>query len=221
MQKNPTYISSFFGSKVDTDHLKVCSNSLISPVSLYVDKYSGFQTNQDIESGFRFVFSGNLGYFPNRYSLELILNEIWPSLRAEYPKCKLFVVGRSASQELISMLVDTESVEYIGEVDDIKKELVKYHFALCPMYAGSGMQLKMLEAMALGLPVITNKLGIGDIKNIGQAYVTETVGDLLVLLSSHNQERHRVMANLARRVIDLEYSQIKNDEKYLEYIGAK
>ena len=213
-----TKLGSVFVSKVDCDYLDLEGEELISPVSLFIEDYEPYRAALKLGGEYKFVFSGNMAYFPNHRSLELIITRIWPSLYAQYPSASLSVVGRGAGKELIRLINSANGVEYIGEVDNLLIELSKYHFALCPMYAGSGMQLKILEAMALGVPVITNELGLGDIKNIGQVYVARDVTEILSALRHHNWEKHKQMSDMGRHVIGTYYNQVNNDQGYLDYI---
>ncbi len=109
------------------------------------------------------VFSGNLNYHPNILAINWFLENCWNSILAEFPSAVFNIVGRGASENTIKYLDSLKNVKFVGSVDDMYDELEKYCIAVAPMVSGSGMQNKILEAMAVGLPVLTTNMGLGDI----------------------------------------------------------
>lgn len=110
------------------------------------------------------AFSGNLSYFPNQMAAYFLIKEILPALRRRIPNVVLKVVGAFPPPELRRLAREREGVEVTGYVKDLRAALAEADLAVCPMRAGSGMQDKVLEAMACGLPVVASRLAVGDIK---------------------------------------------------------
>lgn len=104
------------------------------------------------------VFSGNLEYHPNISAVRFFRQEIWPLLREQWPALVWRLVGKNphAIQTWIS---DDSRIEVRGPVDDAVSELARSQVAVAPILAGSGTRLKILEAWAAGVPVVSTTLG--------------------------------------------------------------
>jgi polysaccharide biosynthesis protein PslH len=104
------------------------------------------------------VFSGNMEYHPNRSAVAFFRREVWPLLRAAWPELVWRLVGKNpgAVQEFTS---GDSRIEVRGAVDDAIAELARCRAAVAPLLAGSGTRLKILEAWAAGLPVISTSIG--------------------------------------------------------------
>lgn len=100
-------------------------------------------------------FVGNLHVAANVASLRLIANEILPHVKSDV---KLRVIG-PAPDELRAQYADHPRVEIVGEVPDLRPAVGASALALLPVAFGSGIKTKILEAMAMGLPVVTNSVG--------------------------------------------------------------
>ncbi|MDE0891288.1 MAG: glycosyltransferase family 4 protein [Planctomycetota bacterium] len=104
------------------------------------------------------VFVGDLAYGPNGDAAESFAREVLPLVRAEHPDALFRVVGRSPSQALKES-VREGGVEVTGFVDDVRAELARARIFVCPIRYGSGTRLKLFEAFAAGLPVVSTRLG--------------------------------------------------------------
>lgn len=107
----------------------------------------------------RYVFSGNMHYGPNIDAFDFLNIEIWPAIIKINPNAELHVVGRGSEM----LETNYESVKLIGSVTNMSEYLASMDVAIAPMRLGSGMQFKILEALSVGLPVITTTLGLGSI----------------------------------------------------------
>lgn len=119
--------------------------------------------------GHRLLFVGNMSYYPNIKAAEYLAREVMPLLRKKEPQFKLAIAGANPSQ-LVQDLA-AEDIEVTGWVDDIVEEYHKSGMVVAPIFHGSGLQNKILEAMACGIPVITtlqtnNAIGAKEEKEI-------------------------------------------------------
>ena len=103
------------------------------------------------------VFTGNLGYFPNVDALTWFAGEILPSIRREVPSA-VFRVSGARPAAAVRALAGGEGVRIERDVDRIEGALAGATVAVAPMRAGSGQLLKILEAMASGVPVVATSL---------------------------------------------------------------
>jgi glycosyltransferase involved in cell wall biosynthesis len=104
------------------------------------------------------VFSGNMEYHPNRSAIRFFRQEVWPALRAEWPSLVWRLVGKNPDA-VRKFTSGDPRIEVIGPVADAVAELARSRIAIVPLLAGSGTRLKILEAWAAGLPVVSTTLG--------------------------------------------------------------
>jgi len=99
------------------------------------------------------VFSGTMSYFPNVDAAVWFAREVLPAIQSSVPDVTLRIVGRQPSAR-VRQLASLRGVTVVGPVIDIAQEIGRAAIAVCPMRYGSGMQTKILEAMAVGTPVV-------------------------------------------------------------------
>ncbi len=104
------------------------------------------------------LFVGNFRHPPNVEALEYLLDEVMPVLRKRRPDARLVVGGDGAPAHLHAAL-GGDGVEHIGPFDDIRNVLGKYAVFVAPILSGSGVRVKILEAFACGIPVVSTTLG--------------------------------------------------------------
>jgi polysaccharide biosynthesis protein PslH len=121
---------------------------------------SEFSFNQCGEREQEIVFTGNMGYFPNIDAVCYFASEVFPLIKKECPLVRFTVVGVNPPQ---SLQKDYPEVEFTGYVPRVHDYLSRASVAVAPMCSGSGMQNKIIEAMATGTPVVTTSYGIGGI----------------------------------------------------------
>ena len=99
------------------------------------------------------VFCAKLDYFPNEDAALHFARSIWPVLKARRPELRFEIVG-SRPPKSIRRLDGKENVRVIASVPDVRPYLGRACVALCPIRIRAGIQNKMLEAMALGVPLV-------------------------------------------------------------------
>ena len=104
------------------------------------------------------VFSGNMEYHPNRSAVAFFRREVWPILRQRWPQLVWRLVGKNPGA-VKEFTIGDPRIEVVGGVDDAIAELARCRAAVVPLLAGSGTRLKILEAWAAGLPVISTSIG--------------------------------------------------------------
>ncbi len=104
------------------------------------------------------LFVGSFPHQPNQDALRWLHQEIWPRLRERTPLAKLTVAG-ARPPEWVLELDGLDGITVAGEVDDLRSLYHKNRVLIAPIRSGSGTRLKILEAMASELPVISTTLG--------------------------------------------------------------
>ncbi len=118
------------------------------------------------------LYLGSLDWRPNLDALDLLLESIFPAVRALVPEAKLLVVGRAPSDQLRKRLAEQPGVELHADVPDVRPFLEASAVLAVPLRIGGGSRLKILEALAAGLPVVASRVGAeGLILRPGQEYI--------------------------------------------------
>jgi len=104
------------------------------------------------------VFSGNMEYHPNISAVRFFRREVWPLLRERWPGLVWRLIGKNP--EAVRRFTSGDArIQEQGPVDDAIRELARAKVAVVPVLAASGTRLKILEAWAAGLPVVSTTLG--------------------------------------------------------------
>ena len=101
----------------------------------------------------RLLFFGNLGYFPNVDAARWLATEIYPRVRAEIPAAELRLAGARPARA-VRALTRLQGISLAPAVPAMAPEVAAATVAVVPMRAGTGLQNKVLEAMAVGTPVV-------------------------------------------------------------------
>jgi polysaccharide biosynthesis protein PslH len=106
------------------------------------------------------VWVGGMNDVYNREAVKYFAGAILPIIRTQMPKFRWRVVGRNPPKLLVELAADPNSgVELAGFVDDIRREYADAGVVVVPLTSGGGTKLKVLEAMAIGRPVVTTPIG--------------------------------------------------------------
>ena len=111
---------------------------------------------------FDILFTGVMGYPPNADAVEFFCQSILPRIQAVLPEARLIVVGHSPGDSIRSL--SGKSVVVTGSVDDLLPYYEQCLVSVAPLRAGGGTRLKILEAMALGRPVVSTSIGFEGIE---------------------------------------------------------
>ena len=103
----------------------------------------------------RLIFVGHMGVFHNVDAAEYLVREILPRVRAEFPNTSLDLVGAEPAPP-VKHLASTPGVRVLGHVADLNAALNDASIFVAPLRFAAGVQNKVLEAMAVGLPVVTS-----------------------------------------------------------------
>ncbi len=99
------------------------------------------------------AITGNLGYFPTTRGVAWFLDEVWPEVARKYPRARLLVAGARPPRSLVRR-VRAVGGRLVADPDDLPALLAAADLALAPLLAGSGTPIKLLEALAAGIPAV-------------------------------------------------------------------
>ena len=111
---------------------------------------------KEIEKKYDLVFIGNLSYAPNVDAALFIANELLPKLIKINSEIKILINGANPANQLLKL--KNTNLDIVGWTNDIRESYLSAKIFLAPMRIGTGLQNKLLEAMALNIPCITSEL---------------------------------------------------------------
>lgn len=193
-------------SPMDKRHIGHYDNIYVVPNS--VDTMAIPFVENGRESG-TIIFSGRMRYFPNADAAVYFALQVFPLIRQQVAEARLIVVGADPPRR-IRRLAEIERIEVTGYVPNLQDCLSRASVAVAPMRAGSGMQFKILEAMANGVPVVTTPYGLGGIDAISGQHLLVAEGAAafagqVVRLLKDRDLRQR-LAFEARKLVEEKYS---------------
>ena len=156
------------------------------------------------------VFAGNLGYFPNVDAARIAATEVLPIVLATLPTASLVLAGARPSAAIRRLARRHPGVRLVAGPADLGAVVAGAGVAVIPMRAGTGMQNKVLEAMAVGTPVVATSRAAGSIGAVPGEHLL--VGEdpralanaALRVLSNFGEARS--MAERARRLVEERFS---------------
>lgn len=111
---------------------------------------------KEVEKEYDLVFIGNMSYPPNVQAARYLVNSILPVVRKSRPGIKVLIAGSSPHKSVRALA--SRQVIVSGWVDDIRNSYASAKIFVAPMQLGTGLQNKLLEAMAMGIACITSPL---------------------------------------------------------------
>jgi glycosyltransferase involved in cell wall biosynthesis len=104
------------------------------------------------------LFVGSFRHDPNRVAVDWFVRRVLPMLLARQPDIKLVIAG-SDPPPAHAYADYAEHLEMLGYVEDVREPLGRYSVFVCPILSGSGVRVKLLEAFAAGIPVVSTRVG--------------------------------------------------------------
>lgn len=138
-----------------------------------------FNYNLENTPKYELVFVGNLNYPPNISAVNFIAKEILPLSVKKGHYWKILIAGADPSKEILQLV--SKNIEISGWVDDIRTNYSAGKIFIAPMFIGTGLQNKLLEAMAMGLPCITTGLAKNALKSDGNQLIEANNSEEFVL----------------------------------------
>ncbi|MEW6554407.1 MAG: glycosyltransferase [Actinomycetota bacterium] len=105
------------------------------------------------------MFLGNYPHDPNRDAVLYFHENIWSRVKREVPEALFYVVGKDPTRDLLELARSDPSVVVTGTVDDVRPYFERARVFVNPVRIGGGFRGKILEAMSMGLPIVTTSLG--------------------------------------------------------------
>ncbi len=166
---------------------------------------------------------GAMDWLPNQESIRWLLEEVWPVVHREVPRAKLYLAGRKMPE--CWMKAHIEGVSVVGEVPDAMYFIGSKKINVVPLLSGSGIRVKIIEAMSVGKTVITTTVGAQGIdytdgENLLIANTPQEFAQQIKHCLDDDDFCHRVGA-AAERLIAEQYNEGRLADKLLKFYNER
>ncbi|MDO9195006.1 TIGR03087 family PEP-CTERM/XrtA system glycosyltransferase [Rhodoferax sp.] len=150
-------------------------------------------------------FIGRMDYYPNQECMARFCEQTWPLLKSRRPAMKLLIVGADPSPAM-RKLGDLPGVTVTGSVPDVRPFIRGSALMVAPLNIARGTQNKILEAMAMGVPVVTSTIAAGgvDAESVTHFLVADTpqaYADAIMQIVDSPAERNRLAVAGRQRML--------------------
>lgn len=207
-------------STTDRELIEHPEKNLIHILPNGVD-FTHFQADPQIEKSFELVFTGNMSYPPNVKAAHYLAEQVMPLLWEKRPKARLLIAGATPHPSVKRLAND--KIEVSGWMDQITDAYNCAQVFIAPMEIGTGMQNKILEAMAMQIPCITsplagNAIGGTHFENLLLANTPQQYVDHIEDLLTNETTYQKIVAN-AYAFVHKQFNWEANSEILLQLIG--
>lgn len=156
-------------------------DQIVIPVGLSLEDY---QSDIYVHDS-KYCFIGSLDWMPNTQGLAWFLSQVWPKVLRINPSLEFHIAGKNAPDDHGYDQID--GVFYHGEVDSATAFIKENGVLVVPLLSGSGIRVKILEAMAMQRPVITTTIGLEGIEaSHGEnVLIADTIEDYIKCFTDH------------------------------------
>jgi glycosyltransferase involved in cell wall biosynthesis len=154
------------------------------------------------------LFVGTLAWPPNASAARLLATEVMPAVRRRFDNARLLIVGRDPGPDVLALAKPGSGVEVIANVKQVAPYYRDAHLLAVPLQSGGGTRLKILEAFAAGVPVVSTTIGCEGIAAVPGSHLSVADGaDFApaVIAMLERPDRARVLAVRARSLARQRY----------------
>jgi glycosyltransferase involved in cell wall biosynthesis len=194
---------------------------MVCPTGMDLGKYNpgnpdGFS---EMDPAVRLFYIGALDWAPNQEGLDWFFKNVWPLILDKWPDQQLHIAGRNSSGYFSSTPPENVIVE--GEIEDAIGFYLEHSIMIVPLLSGSGIRIKILEAMAMGRVVICSAiaasgLGVVDGEHL---YIADRPEDYIRILGMLVRHSHimRQTGHLARQFVTENFDNLVLSEKLISF----
>ena len=157
-----TFDTTFVVSRLDGERLQeICPSARTTVLAngVDVDYFNRRSPISQIERAHLIMVSG-MNWFPNRDAALLMAEKVWPELSRVLPDARLTIVGASPPPQVVELAARDSRVRATGFVDDVRPYMERAQVYLCPMRDGGGTRLKILDALAMQVPIVATQMAL-------------------------------------------------------------
>ena len=157
-------------TKVDEKKFQRMGNSkpsVVIPVGINTDS-TRIKSNKEQKN--TLFYLGALDWQPNIEGLLWFVKKVWPHIKADYPDLEFHIAGRNAPSGFHKLVAD-DRIIFHGEIPSAKDFILENKIMIVPLFSGSGMRVKIIEAMSYGKAVVTTRVGAEGIEVINGEHI--------------------------------------------------
>jgi len=133
-------------------------NNVLGDVPTGVDSDQFQEVHRERLPG-NIVFLGSMDWMPNIDAVQWFAQQIYPRISERLPSATLSIVGRRPSPSVLALAKADATINVTGTVPDVRPYLAEGSVCVVPLRAGGGTRIKIFEAMAAGIPVVSTRIG--------------------------------------------------------------
>lgn len=177
--------------------------------------------NKDID----LLFVGKLSYSPNIDALRYLDEQIVPILLQHFPRLRIALVGKDPAKEALGLADHRENYSVYPNVQSVNEYYGRARVVVIPMRTGSGIKVKLLEALAFGVPVVTTTFGAYGIPvgNNREVLIADNPSDFAENVRGvlDRPDSTRGMVANGRKLIEQQYDWGRIKEEYLQFVESQ
>jgi glycosyltransferase involved in cell wall biosynthesis len=169
-------------------------------------------------------YVGYLGWEPNIVGLEWFLKEVWPVLKQQHPKLSLDIAGKNTDQRIDNIVQVSKDVTLLGYVENLETIYSECRVSIAPLLFGSGIKVKVISALARGLPLVTTSIGAEglEVKHQDQLMIADSSGAMVASITQLLEDDilwQRIATN-SRQVVIEKYTWAQMFNAMIENINS-
>ena len=196
-------------SELDSERLRVISPEVnVEEIENGVDLHY-FNTDKKMSSRKGLVFAGRLDAYSNKVAVEFLAFNIWPLVREAYPTITLDIIGANPPESVLNLAKSDSRIKVHGFVSDVRPYLAAARLYVCPITDGGGTKLKVLDALAMRVPLLANPIaceGIGVVNGKSVLFATDENSYVKKILEYYDDDNKlEALAENGRVLVEQEF----------------
>lgn len=175
------------------------TNVAVIPTGVDLDHFTYRESAKlDDDQGGTIVFTGSMDWMANIEGIEFFMDQVWPAIVRARPRAQCVIVGRSPPAALVERArARGLNCTFTGFVDDVRPYVWGAHVYIIPLRVGGGTRIKVYEAMAMGCPVVSTRIGVEGLpveneRHFLEADAAEDMAAAVLLLLANPARRQQV-----------------------------
>lgn len=156
------------------------------------------------------VFLGSMDWMPNIDGIIEFVRTTYPKLKAHCPTVKLTIIGRNPTPTVLALQSADTSIHVTGTVDDVRPYMSKAAVSIVPLRVGGGTRIKIFEAMAMGIPVVSSTIGAEGlpVSDGGNIYISDDPEEFARRVANllNNPQLSRAMGESGKAMVTEQFS---------------
>jgi polysaccharide biosynthesis protein PslH len=206
-------------SQLDAEIIEKLVNKPLSVAPVGIDLPENTQAENNSEK-LKLYHIGAMDWLPNVEGIDWFIKNVWPILLKEQPNIELHLAGKNISSDYH---MPHKRIYCHGEVKDAQEFILKQDIMIVPVKNGSGVRIKILEAMSLNKLIVSTSVGISGIPaQTNQDYLQANSAKEFAekIMYGAKPEKYYTITKSARKFVEQNYSKTNVTEKLVDFYKA-